>query len=309
MSAHDARPRLSVVIVTWNRWSDTRVCLESLRAASLRDIEILVVDNGSSDQTVAQLREHYRDVRLLCNAHNTGHSHAVNQGIEAAQGDAILVLDADTEVASDALATMLNHLEAHPAVGVVAPRTLNTDGSVQQTARAFPRPINGLFGRQSLLTRLFPGNPLSRRYLGSDQLDVRQPFRVEQVSGACMMFRRELVTRVGPWDEGYFAYWVDSDWCYKVGAAGYAIDCVPTALVVHHEQNRAGRRRSLHRIWHFHYGAYRFYRNNMTLGAADPRALLALLALTVHGVWQWLANFTLPADGAPRESSPAQAER
>jgi GT2 family glycosyltransferase len=101
-----------------------------------------------------------------------------------------------------------------------------------------------------------------------------------------MLFRRSLFAAAGLWDEGYFAYWVDTDWCFKVQRSGWAIYCVPQASVVHHEQNHSGKKKSARRIWMFHYGAYRFYRNNRTLGTLDPRAIAALFALTVRGLFQ-----------------------
>jgi hypothetical protein len=169
---------------------------------------------------------------------------------------------------------------------------------VQQSARRFPRPINGLFGRQSLLTRLFPGNLMSRRYLLTDRMSADEPYEVEQISGACMLFRRDLIDHVGPWDEGYFAYWVDSDWCFRIQKHGWKVYCVPQALIIHHEQNHRGRKKSPRRIWMFHYGAYRFYTKNMTWGPLDPRAVFAVVALSLHGLFQLVQNLLLPTESA-----------
>jgi GT2 family glycosyltransferase len=273
------------------------------------DYEIVIVDNDSADGTPARVEALVPHARIVQNTANIGHSRAVNEGIRAACGRYLLVLDADTEVEDDALGTLLQFLEQHEDVGIAAPRTFNTDGSVQKTARAFPRPLNGLFGRQSLLTRWFPRNRFSCRYLQNDDLKTMTPFDVQQVSGACMMFPRALVSEVGSWDEGYFAYWVDTDWCFRVGRHGRRIVCVPAARVIHHEQNRPGKPRSLHRIWHFHYGAYRFYRNNMTLGRLDPRALFALLALGLHALWQIVQNASAPAEVKGADGPDVPVER
>jgi hypothetical protein len=193
---------------------------------------------------------------------------------------------------------MLDFLEQRLDVGVVSARTYNSDGSIQPTARRFPNALSGLFGRQSVLTRWFPNNPFTERYLQTEALSHTTPYEVEQISGACMLFRRSLFDEVGAWDEGYVAYWVDTDWCFKVRRSGWTIYCVPQASVVHHEQNRAGRKKSARRIWMFHYGAYRFYRNNKTLGTLDPRAIAAFAALTVRGLFQ-LAQNAFVAETAP----------
>jgi GT2 family glycosyltransferase len=130
--------------------------------------------------------------------------------------------------------------------------------------------------------------------LVSDRLAADEPYEVEQIASACMLFRRELFDEVGPWDEGYFGYWVDTDWCFRIRKAGWKVYCVPTALVIHHEQNHRGKKKSPRRIWMFHYGAYRFYKKNMTWGVFDPRAVFAVVALGAHGVFQLVQNLFVP---------------
>jgi GT2 family glycosyltransferase len=197
-------------------------------------------------------------------------------------GAFILLLDSDTEVRPGCIGHMMAFLRASPAVDMVTPRTFNTDGSIQQTARNFPSALSGLFGRQSTLTRWFPGNPISRRYLAQQFLDATEPFPVQQISGACMLFRCGLLRDVGAWDERYFGYWVDTDWCYALHAAGRRIVCLPQAQIVHHENNARGKRKTASRIWMFHYGAYLLYTRWRTFGYWDPRSILAGLALLVR---------------------------
>ena len=297
---------LTVFTITWNGWADTRRCLQSVLDSTLPPHEIVVIDNHSEDGTPAHIARLFPQVKLVCNSENVGHTRAVNQGLAIAAAEYILLLDSDTELAPNAPALLLEYLEQHPEVGIVAPRTYNTDGSIQLSARRFPSAINGLFGRQSLLTRWFPNNRFSRRYLQSDELATTVPYDVEQVSAACMLFRRMLSQTVGPWDERYFAYWVDTDWCYRVRERGWKIACVPRASVVHHEQNRSGKRKSPRRIWMFHYGAYRFYRKTRTKGAFDPRAVAAMVALTVRGLFQLAQNAwrVSPRPARPQDVDP-----
>lgn len=292
------------MLVSWNGWQDTQRCLESVVSSALPAHEILLVDNASHDGTPDKAERLFPVVRVTRNATNLGHTRAVNQGIALAQGAYVLLLDSDTELPPDSISVLLAFLEARPDVGIVAPRTYNTDGTVQQSARRFPGALNGLFGRQSVLTRWFPRNRFSRRYLQSDELTNTAPYEVEQVSGACMLFRRSLCDAVGPWDEAYFAYWVDTDWCYKVRKLGWKLFCVPQATVVHHEQNRAGRKKSVRRIWMFHYGAYRFYRVSRTMGVLDPRAIGAFFALGARGLFQLAQNAFLASSQAATRQTP-----
>jgi GT2 family glycosyltransferase len=235
-------------------------------------------------------------VHQIRNHTNEGHTRAVNQGIVAANGELILLLDADTIVRAGTVRALESFLKARPEVSIVAPRMFNGDGTLQETARDFPRPINGLFGRQSVLTRWFPANRFSKRYLRTDERERDEPFEVEWVSAACMMFRRSLPDRIGPWDEGFHSYWVDADWCMRAGRAGGLVFCDPRAEVVHYEQNRRGKRKSPARIVLFHRSVYRFYRKHYTFGVWDPRAVVAAIALALRAGLLVLGNALLPED-------------
>ena len=293
-------PRLTIMTVSWNGWHHTRRCLESIERSVLPAHEVLVIDNASSDGTAQHIEQLFPSVRVVQNQANVGHTRAVNQGVVLARGENILLLDFDTELAADAVGLMLDFLDRRPDVGMVTARTYNTDGSIQPTARRFPTAMSGVFGRQSVLTRWFPNNRFTRQYLQTEALTTTEPYEVEQISGACMLFRRSVFESVGAWDEKYFAYWVDTDWCFKMRRRGWKIYCVPQASVIHHEQNHTGKKKSARRLWMFHYGAYRFYRNNRTLGAFDPRAVLAGVALSARFLFQLAQNaFIVKAPSAP----------
>ncbi len=273
---------VSVLIISYNCWPLLDACLHSLYASDWPIREIVVVDNASQDGTDEKLRAHHPELLSVINAANVGHTRAVNQGLRMLKGDYMLLLDADTEIAPGCLAQMMSFLDANPAVGMVAPRTYNSDGTIQESARSFPAAVNGLFGRQSLLTALFPRNPFSQRYLARQNLHKTDPFQVEQISAACMLFRRVLLDRAGVWDERYSGYWVDSDWCKRIQKVGDKIYCIPKAALVHHEQNKRTHKKSPQRIIAFHRGAWRFYRTHYTAGLLDPRTLLAGLILSLR---------------------------
>lgn len=304
MAATDVS-RLTILIVTWNSWRDLERCLRSIRAAKAPYAEILVFDNGSADGTPDRVRQDFPEVRLECSPVNLGLPPAVNRGLRAARGDLVMLLDVDTEVRPGTVERLLGFMKDRPDVSLVAPRIYTPEGAIEPSARNLPSAMNGLFGRQSLLTRLFPGNRFSRRYLVPENLGRQDPFRVEQVSAACMFMRRSLIDEVGPWDEGYRCYWVDSDWCAQLLRAGKAVYCVPDVGIVHHENNRAGKKKSTWRIQHFHIGAYRFYRKHHSLGWMDPVALFAAAALATRGCIVWLAN-AFKSDPKPPTGAPGK---
>jgi len=252
----------------------------------------VVVDNASTDNTRTVVAAFPR-VILESNAGNYGHCRAINQGIRRASRDYVMVLDADTVLRGRVGETIVKFLESRPDVAVVAPRMENSDRTLQPTARSFPRPINGLFGRQSVLTRWLPGNRISRRYLGDIEDARREPYPVEFVSSACMVFPSRLSDSIGFWDEGFRGYWVDADWCKRALSRG-AVYCVPQVTVVHHEQNRRGIRKGMARIVLFHRGVNRFYRKHYTFGYFDPRALCAAALLSVRAATLILVDMFLP---------------
>jgi GT2 family glycosyltransferase len=297
-----ASQQLSIVIINWNSWPDLQRCLASLRVDEAADVEVVIVDNGSTDGSVQNLARAYPTARVHVNSTNVGHTRAVNQGFRRVQGTHVLLLDADTELERGSVERMLGFLADRPDVSVVGPRTYNPDGSIQETARNFPSFMSGLFGRHSLLTRLFPNNRFSRRYLLREKLGAAEPFQVEQVCAACMLFRRSLLEEVGLWDEGYEGYWVDVDWFMQLKKLGKKVFCVPEAKIVHQETYQPGKRKSIARIWMFHRGAYRLYRKHFTWGVLDPRALFAWAALHLRAAllsaWEQLRSSTVSEPGA-----------
>ena len=297
---------MSVVVPNFNSWHYLDVCLTSLIDSKFPFFEMIVLDNASIDGSQDNIRAKYPQVRLIENSTNLGHVGAVNQGCGLAKGDTILLLDSDTELSPDSIERMASVLDKHPEVWMVGPKTLNTDGTTQEGARRFPSPINGLFGRQSLLSKIFPNNPFTVRYLARDLSNLTEPYRVESIGAYCMMFRRDTLDKAGFWDDIYHTYFVDSDWCKQIELCGGAIYCVPGAIVKHHDQNRSTRKKDPARIVLFHKSAYRFYRKFYTRGKWDPRSvmaagLLGLRALVLIGLNELKPSETGQADPFTQE--------
>jgi N-acetylglucosaminyl-diphospho-decaprenol L-rhamnosyltransferase len=290
---------LSIIIATRNSSQFIEPCLASLWEPhdGVR-AEIIVVDNGSSDRTLEIVRSRFPQATVIQNSTNLGHCRAMNAGFAAARGRYLMVLDVDTIVLPGTLRHVCEFLRANEDVAIVAPRMLNLDGTVQETARRFPTVMNALFGRQTMLTRLFPNNRFLLAYLQREQRDEMQAFEVDWVSAACMAFPRTLVERLGPWDEGFGGYWVDADWCARAHSVG-RVYCVPAGRVVHAEQNRVAQRKGARRIVQFHTGVYRFYRKHYTRGAADPRAVAAALALAARATLLFAVDCIRPVPAPP----------
>jgi len=274
-----------VAIVAYHCRDDVVACVESVRRSTSRlELDVVVADNGSADGTVAALVEHPAAVRVLDLGRNTGFAHASNRAIESGASTAVLLLNPDTTVEPGAIDTLSTWLAEHPHVGVVAPRLVNPDGSDQQTARAFPTPAAALFGRRSPLTRLFPRNRWSSRFLTGRDHQGDEPFAIDWVSGAALMVPRSVADEVGLLDEGYFLFWEDADWCRRIKDAGYEVWCVPTATVVHHEGGTRDHGWATPVVRHFHAGAYRYWRLHHAPQAWNPLRWAAAGALATRAL-------------------------
>jgi N-acetylglucosaminyl-diphospho-decaprenol L-rhamnosyltransferase len=224
---------LSIVVVSWNVRDLLRRCLASLAESPRPEggIQIIVVDNGSTDGSVEMVRAEFPSVLLVANSENRGFPAANNQGIAVAQGRYVFLLNPDTEVLEDALPTMVDFADTHPDVGIVGPQLLNPDGSVQSSRRRFPTLVTALFD-STWLEPHAPRRILDRYHVRDRPADVVQ--EVDWVDGAALMARREAIEQVGSMDEGFFMYSEELDWCRRFQQAGWRVFYLPTARVVHH---------------------------------------------------------------------------
>ena len=230
------RMQLSIIIVNYNTALFLQKCLRSI-LDNVKDInyEIIVVDNGSVDDSVQTIDENFPSVILIKNTENMGFAHANNQGIEKSAGEVILLLNSDTELNSGSVNIPLNYLINHSDIGIISCNVHNPDGSLQHVARNFPTPINAFFGRRSLLTRLFSGSKHVKKYIPSIAEKRERAYEIDWISGAFFMFKRKVLESIGPLDNNYFFYWEDIDFCYRAKAEGWRVFCVPEAYIYHHE--------------------------------------------------------------------------
>ncbi len=223
----------SVVIVNYHTDELLADCLASLTKTSHGlEIEAIVVDNSGTLST-GGFGERFPGVRVVANRENVGFARAANQGIEVARGRHVLCLNPDTVLHEGAITTLVGYLDANPRVGAAGARLLESDGRLQYSCRRFPGYLTIFFGRYAVLTRLAPGNAASRDYLYLDW-DHRSVREVDWVSGACLMVRSEVIATVGGFDEAFFLFVEDMDWCRRIRDAGWTVAYVPDAVVTHH---------------------------------------------------------------------------
>jgi len=259
-------PDLSVIIVNWNVRDLLRRCLHSILASlPACQLEIIVVDNGSTDGSAEMVRTEFPQVHLIANPDNRGFTGANNQGLAVARGRYVLLLNPDTEVVGDALETMVAFADAHPDVGVVGPQLLNPDGTVQSSRRRFPTLATALL-ESTWLQPYAPRRLLARYYVLDRPDDEVQD--VDWVIGAALMARREAVEQVGPLDEGFFMYSEELDWCRRFRAAGWRVVYLPTARIIHHEGKSSEQVLPARHI-HFQTSKIRYFRKYHGPAAAE----------------------------------------
>lgn len=224
---------LSISIVNYNNKECLRNCLESIYSGSPdTSLEVIVVDNGSSDGSLELLRQVFPQVNVIENVENRGFVKANNQGIRASEGRYLLSLNNDTIIKDGTLKGLTRFMDQHPDVGVCGPKVLNQDGTLQlQCRRSFPTISSSLFYFLKL-HKLFPRSERFGRYLMT-QWDCHAPSDVDSVSGCCMMVRREAFEQVGCMDEDFIMYGDDLDWCYRIKQSGWRVCYVPDFQIVH----------------------------------------------------------------------------
>jgi GT2 family glycosyltransferase len=225
---------LSVIIVNWNAAAYLPAALAALFAAQDDfSMEVLLVDNASTDTSVSLVRARFPQVEVLENHENKGFAAANNQGLARARGRYILLLNPDTEMPATTLRTFVAYLEAHPQVGVVGPRLQARGGKIQGGAAGYDPSPSTIFNFSTFLYRLLPTR-FKGLWLPRSLYKQSEPIPVDWVSGACMMVRREAYEAAGPLDERYFMYSEDVEWCRRIRQAGYRAVCLPNVRVTHH---------------------------------------------------------------------------
>jgi hypothetical protein len=234
---------ISIVIVSWNTKAMLLNCLHSIFEANGRCVlQVIVVDNGSSDGSPEAVQNQFPDVDLIQAKENLGFAKANNIGIKLANGRHICLINSDVVVSSGCLDHMSAYMDAHNSVGMVAPKILNSDLTLQLSCREFPSLWNS-FCRALALDSMFPNLQF---FSGSlMQFWPHDKSRsVDVVSGCFWMLRKEAVADVGPLEEQFFMYSEDVDYCKRYWKKGWEIVYLPEVDSIHH----GGASSSLHPV-------------------------------------------------------------
>jgi hypothetical protein len=219
---------LSIIIVSFNTKKLTIDCLKSIEGESSKlDVEVIVVDNNSSDGSREALKNFKTDrfnYVTIFNDSNTGYAKANNQGIKEACGKYILLLNSDTLVHKNSLGTLVKFAGKNPDAGVVGPRLLNIDGSLQNSCFHFPTIKNAIleyfFSKKGLFDKYAP--------------EGKKPQVVNALVGAAFLITPEALKRVGFLDERYWAYFEDIDYCRQVWKKGLKVYYFPSSVITHY---------------------------------------------------------------------------
>jgi GT2 family glycosyltransferase len=249
---------MDVIIVNYHSTHQLLRCLESFASETAHGrVRVIVQDNSSGDG-IGFVESGFPEVNIRHNGRNLGFAVAANKALAESNTPYVVLLNPDTIVLGDFFKTVLSYMEKNRNVGIIGPTILNADGSIQGSARSFPNPLTSLFGRGSVVTRLFPNNAISRANILTDRSKGKFPVEVDWVSGACMVARREAIDQVGPLDERFFLYWEDADWCARMRQKGWKVIYFPEPRVVHYVGGSSSAR-VFRSIIDFHKSAYKLF--------------------------------------------------
>ena len=227
-------PKLRVCIVSWNAKDDLRACLRSLETAceNPADLETVVVDNASADGSAAMVAEEFPGVTLHALTENTGFSGGNNVALDGLTAPYALLLNSDAVAHPGSLDALLAFADATPEAGMIGPKVLNPDGSIQYSCRRWPTFAAGMF-RNVWLGKLFPNNAGASDYLMQD-FDHATTREVDWLSGCALFVRKTCLDAIGTLDaKSFFMYCEDMDWCLRAHQGEWLVVYYPGAVVTH----------------------------------------------------------------------------
>jgi GT2 family glycosyltransferase len=298
---------VSVVIVSFNTRDVLRECLESVyREAGTLRIQIIIVDNGSTDGSTKMVEEEFPDVLLIQSETNLGFGGANNLGFQCAEGRYIVLLNSDAFLTPGALQLSVDHMDADPHVGLGGGRLIGRDGSWQPSARMFPSVLTDLIVLSGLAARF----PESRFFGYSDRTwaNEMEAAEVDWVPGAYSIFRAEALKKVGLFDQRFFLYYEEVDFCKRFKQIGYSIWYWPDITVIHIggessrqvtslDLSKAGAQLTLWRMR----SMLLYYRKHHGFGAR--------VAMLTESLWYWLRSHKRRLSINPEQRTSAKTDQ
>ena len=249
---------VSALIVSHNVKDLLLQCLRAFYATSDVPVEVVVVDNGSTDGSAAAATAEFPKATVLLEQKNLGYGRAANIGLERCQGRFVLLLNPDATVDPQAVGRLSDFLMTRPEAGAVGPRLLMPDGSLDPDCRrSFPVPST-LFYRTLGLSRLFPKSPRFGRH-NMGHLDASDVHEMDAGTADCLLLRKAAIDRIGFFDPRYFMFGEDIDLCYRLKLGGWKVFYLPTARATHHKRaaTTKAQREALYQrhraMWTYHF--------------------------------------------------------
>jgi GT2 family glycosyltransferase len=246
----------SVLIVGFHTYDEIERCLASIETYE-PDVEVIVVDHDADPVQGRALCAAHPRVTYEPHSDNRGFAAGINRAARLARTPLLVVLNPDVELRAPIVEPLAACLDAHQDAAIVGGLVREADGGVQASARRFPDLSTAFGGRTSWLTRVLPGNPLTRRNLASTNVEAGCA-EVDWVTGAFMMVRHDVFESLGGFDERFFMYWEDSDLCLRALKSGWKTMYEPGAQVVHFT-GRASRHAPVRSLIAFHRSVFRHY--------------------------------------------------
>lgn len=284
---------LSVSIVNYNTKEFLRKCLKSIYENTHKiSFEAFVVDNNSKDGSTKMVKKEFPQVNLIENEMNVGFAKANNQAIKKSSSRYILLLNSDTIILPNSLDMMKSFMDHHPQTGALGCKLLNPDMTLQPSCREFPSFMTLLF-ESTFLDQLFPSNKTIGRYKLSSW-NHNETREVDQPMGACLMVRKKTVEEIGLLDEGFYMFFEEVDWCYRIKKRDWKIYFLPKAKVIHYGGRSVGKI-NFKMFFSWHKSRYRFFKKRylkvspfvlktILIGCTLLQPIIILTAL--YGIWR-----------------------
>ncbi len=255
--------KLSIIIVSWNCRDLLRKCLVSLEEYHPdNDWEVIVVDNNSQDGTkeLLDVYDSKMEFKVLLFDENLGFARGNNMGLDYVRSEYVLFLNPDTEIIDNSLQKMIDFMDENPQIAAIGPKLLNSDKTIQRSVRKFPT----LFSQILVLLKLHnfvPRLPTLKKYFQLD-FDYNKTQEVDQVMGAALMIRKNILDKVSSFDEGYKRIFEEVDLCFRVKKAGFKLYYFADAQIIHHKGASFSKVRIVQKQLDFNQGMIRFFRKH-----------------------------------------------
>jgi len=251
---------IDAIIVSTNQKEYLKKSLKSLFASTKKKLNIIVIDNNSSDKTSIFLKKNYPTIKIIINKETMGFAHNCNLGIKLCKKKYILLLNPDTEVAPGAIEKLYFFLTTHPKVGICGPQLKFPNGDMQMSCRRFPTWKTAIV-RRSPLRHFFVNSKENRHHLGYD-IDHTKIQPVDWLLGACLLIRKKTINNIGLFDEEYHLYVEDIDYCYRAWKAEWQVWYVPESVIIHHHRAESDKKLlSVFSWYHLKSMWYYFWKN------------------------------------------------